>query len=261
MRPPLSPLAALPAGGLVTLVVVGVFLMIVSIIGWAGVKFNDRAGGRYVLGVYATVLIILMIMEFSAAGALVTFTGKLDDFVPSQVKDYGIYALVNQSYADCCCDFQRCPNGTCWLPANLPYPCDSIVNFKVFLVQFIDDRLTPIAVIAILIGLVQFVTAVSACCNQCKGKAAEAQRPIGGPLSYDGYADETAEYGGSWGYEAYVKGQPRAGSAAAAGAGAAAGGAAAPRPGSAAAAGGPRPGSAAAGRPGASAARAASTRK
>ena len=208
--------------------VVGVFLMIVSILGWAGVKFNDRAGGRYVLGVYSTVLIILMIMEFAAAGALVAFTGKLDEFTPATVKDAQVYYLVNQSYADCCCDRYRCPNGTCWLPANLLYPCDSLDTFKAYLIDYISERLTPIAVIAILIGLVQFVTAVSACCNQCKGKAVEAQRPIGGPLSYDGYADETAEYGG-YGYESYVRGKPAAG-------GAAGGGAAAPRAGSAAAA-------------------------
>jgi len=216
--------------------------MIVSIIGWAGVKFNDRAGGRYVLGVYSVVLIILMIMEFSAAGALVAFTGKLDEFQPAQqFKDQGIFFLVNQSYADCCCALMRCPNGTCWLPAKLLYPCDSLNSFKLFLVEYISERLTPIAVIAILIGIVQFITALSACCNQCKGKAVEAQRPMGGPLSYDGYADENAEYGG-YGYESYVKtGAARAGSAAAGAArpgAAAAGGAAAPRAGSAAGAGG-----------------------
>ena len=73
--------AALPSGGLVTLVVVGVFLMIVAIIGWLGVRFSAKVGGRYVLGIYATVLIILMIMEFAAAGALVSFTGQLDAWV------------------------------------------------------------------------------------------------------------------------------------------------------------------------------------
>lgn len=182
------------------MVVIGVFLMIVSILGWAGVKFNDRVGGRYVLGVYASALIILMIMEWAAAGALITFTGALDSFVPSQVKDFGTYTMINQSYTDCCCAFQRCPNGTCWLPAKLLYPCDSLATFSTYLVEYISERITPIAVIAILIGLVQFVTAVTACCNQCKGKSVEAQRPIGGPLSYDGYADEGAEYGG-YGYE------------------------------------------------------------
>ena len=79
-------LTALPSGGLTTLVVVGVFLMLVAIIGWAGVRFNYKVGGRYVLGVYATVLIILMIMEFAAAGMLVTFTGALDAFVSRSVR-------------------------------------------------------------------------------------------------------------------------------------------------------------------------------
>ena len=73
--------AALPSGGLGVLVAVGVFLMVVAIIGWAGVKFNYKMGGRYVLGVYATTLIILMIMEFSAAIVLVNFTGRLGNWV------------------------------------------------------------------------------------------------------------------------------------------------------------------------------------
>ena len=55
--------------------------MLVAIIGWLGVRFNAKIGGRYVLGIYATVLIILMLMEFAAAGALVTFTGYLDAWV------------------------------------------------------------------------------------------------------------------------------------------------------------------------------------
>ena len=115
-----------------------------------------------------------------------------------------ICAALTASPAACCCGFQQCPNGTCWLPANLLYPCDTLDHFKQYLVTYIDDRITPIAVVAILIGLIQFVTAIAACCNQCKGKSVEAAKPMGGPLSYDGYADESAEYGG-YGYESYVK--------------------------------------------------------
>lgn len=46
------------------------------------------------------------------------------------VKEQGIYRLINQSYTDCCCSHIRCPNDTCWLPANLLYPCDSLDNFR-----------------------------------------------------------------------------------------------------------------------------------
>jgi hypothetical protein len=211
--------AALPAGSLVTLLVTGVFLMLVAVLGWLGVAFNYKNCGRVSLGFYATILIILMIMEFSAAGAVITFTGKLDDFGPAQqVKDAGIYFLINQSYADCCCTFQRCPNDTCWLPSNLLYPCDSITTFRLFLEQYLSDRLIPICVIAILIGLVQFFTAIVACCNQCRGRTTEEQKKIaGGPLSYDGMYGDAAPEDGSFGYETYIKGSAtRPGSAAAA---------------------------------------------
>lgn len=224
--------AALPAGGLVTFVIVGVFLMLLSIMGWLGVAFNKKVCGRVTLGFYSTTLIILMIMEFAAAGAVITFTGKLDDFGPAQlVKDQGIYYLINQSYVDCCCAYQRCPNDTCWLPSTLLYPCDSITTFRLFLEEYLSDRLIPIAVIAILIGLVQFFTAVVSCCNQCKGRTAETQAKLaGGPLSYDGLYNEGEEQYSGYGYESYVKsGAARPGSAAAAGAPPAKDGATAPK--------------------------------
>lgn len=208
--------------------------MLLSILGWVGVGLNKKVCGRVTLGFYATALIILMIMEFAAAGAVITFTGKLDDFGPAQaVKDQGIYYLINQSFVDCCCNFQRCPNETCWLPSNLLYPCDSITTFRLFLENYISDRLIPISVIAILIAIVQFFTAIVACCNQCKGRKAETQQKLaGGPLSYDGLYNEGEEQYSGYGYESYVKsGAARPGSTAAAGAPPAKGeaGAAAPK--------------------------------
>lgn len=222
--------AALPAGGLVTLVIVGVFLLLISIIGWLGVRFNYKAGGRYILGIYAFVLIIIMIMEWAAAGTLITFSGKLDDFGPAlAVKDAGIYYMINQSYVDCCCSNIRCPNDTCWLPANLLYPCDSLERFNLFMAEYISDRLVPIGVIAILMGLIQLFTAVTACCNQCKGKEIQEKKKIGGPLSYEGNYPEEDSNGYTDSYTSYVKGEARAGSAAAVAA--AGSGATAPRAG------------------------------
>jgi hypothetical protein len=168
-----------------------------------GVKFNYNCCGRVTLGVYATCLIILMFMEWAAAGTIITFTSKLDDFGPTQYyKDYAVYALVNQSYADCCCSYLRCPNDTCWLPANLLYPCDSITTFSLYLDEYIGDRLIPIAVIAILVSFLQLFTAITACCNQCRGRTVQKMKETpAGPVSYDGM------YEGEEGYEGYAYGQ------------------------------------------------------
>lgn len=222
--------AALPAGGLKLLVAVGVFLLLTAIMGWIGVKWNYNCCGRFTLGIYATVLIILMIMEFAAAGTILSFTSKLDDFGPSQAyRDFAVFRLVNQSYADCCCAHIRCPNDTCWLPANLLYPCDSISTFSQYLDEYISDRLVPIGVIAILIGLVQFFTSITACCNQCRGRQVQGQKAISGVgnVSYDGMYEQDEQYGG-YGYDAYVKGGAAGGAP-----GAAPGGAGRPGPGGA----------------------------
>ena len=149
-------LAALPAGGLITLVVVGVFLMVVSIIGFAGAVYNSKIGGRYVLGIYATFLVIIMIMEFSAAGVLITFTGALDGFGPgTQAVNYGAFMLINSSYTECCCNRVPCPNGTCWIPAYVPYPCDSLQKFSDAVADYITEHIEPVAGVAIFLGLVQ----------------------------------------------------------------------------------------------------------
>ena len=216
--------AALPAGGLKLFVAIGVFLVLTAIAGWIGVKFNYRCCGRVTLGVYATVLIFLMLLEFIAAGTVLSFTNKLDDFGPAmQVRDLAVFTLVNQSYIDCCCSYRRCPNGTCWLPGNLLYPCDSLSTFSQFLENYITSNLVPICVVAILIAFIQFFTAITACCNQCRGRTVQAQMKLGaaGPVSYDGLYEGEENYGG-YGYDAYVKGggAPRPGSAAAAAAGA-----------------------------------------
>lgn len=65
---PLHVPAALPAGSLNTLVAVGVFLVILSILGCFGVRFNYKMGGRYILGIYAFFMVLVMLMEFAAAG-------------------------------------------------------------------------------------------------------------------------------------------------------------------------------------------------
>ncbi len=196
---------------------VGIFLVILSILGWLGVRFNYKVSGRYVLGFYGFFTVLIMLMEFSAAIALFTFVGTLDDFTPAlQFKDYGIFFLVNQSYADCCCDLRRCPNGTCWLPAVLPYPCDTLDTFKTFLVDFISERIQPVAGVALFLCILQLFTSITACCNQCAGKTLQEQKKMSGPLSYDGLYAENDE-GAGYGYESYVKGgQARPGSAAAA---------------------------------------------
>jgi hypothetical protein len=56
--------AALPANALKLVVSIGVFLLLTSIFGWVGVKYNHATCGRYTLGVYATILVILILMEW-----------------------------------------------------------------------------------------------------------------------------------------------------------------------------------------------------
>ena len=68
----------LPAASLNTLVTVGVFLLILSLVGCFGVRFNYKLGGRYALGFYAFFMVLIMLMEFIASIAIFTWVGVLD---------------------------------------------------------------------------------------------------------------------------------------------------------------------------------------
>lgn len=158
--------------------------MVVSIIGIAGAVYNSKIGGRYVLGVYATFLVCIMIMEFAAAGVLLAFTGALDSFGPGTESVNGpAFRLINQSYEECCCARLPCPNGTCWIPSYVPYPCDSLDKFSQAVADFIvgggagwsmcvlqaqpaptplillallqSEHIEPVGAIAIFLGLMQ----------------------------------------------------------------------------------------------------------
>ena len=94
----------LPAGALNTTVTVGVFLIILSLIGCFGVRFNYKLGGRYALGFYAFFMVLVMLMELIAALSIFTWVGLLDDYGPAQqYKANGIWMMINSTYAGCCC--------------------------------------------------------------------------------------------------------------------------------------------------------------
>lgn len=57
------------------------FLVILALAGFLGVAFNSKSVGRYILGFYACMMVLVMIMEFSASLAVLAFVGKLDNTV------------------------------------------------------------------------------------------------------------------------------------------------------------------------------------
>jgi hypothetical protein len=243
----------LPVPALNATVTVGVFLLMLSLIGCFGVRFNYKVGGRYALGFYAFFMVIVMLMELIAALSIFTWVGLLDDYsAAQQYKAHGLWLFINSTYSGCCCaigttvmqdgskvvSMGRCVfNNTCILPSSQPYPCDSKDNFAEYFTEYLTGNIEPVAGVTLFLFFLQFFTSVSACCNQCQGRKQEEKNKIGGALSYDGLYSEGDEAYSGYGYESYVKSgaaagapaPPRPGSAAAHAAAAAAGHAAPPR--------------------------------
>ena len=53
------------------------------------IKLNNKQVGRYLLGFYAFMMVLVMIMEFAAAMAIFTYIGKLEN-VNADAKGVGI---------------------------------------------------------------------------------------------------------------------------------------------------------------------------
>jgi hypothetical protein len=126
-----------------------VFLLFIAVSGCIGVKYNNKVFGRYMLGCYAGLMVLVMIMEFAASITIFSYIGHLDSVAPTEalnvravlprraprvcgcrrrvsavvhpapappmflqqvVKgDYGAFMLVNQSFYYCCCGMKKCP--------------------------------------------------------------------------------------------------------------------------------------------------------
>ena len=58
------------------------FLFLLALAGCVGVKLNNKQIGRYLLGFYAFMMVLVMIMEFAAALSIFVFMGKLEGVNP-----------------------------------------------------------------------------------------------------------------------------------------------------------------------------------
>jgi hypothetical protein len=124
--------------------------------------------------------------------------------------------LVNQSFFQCCCGKDKCPQPAlnmtrdfCWIPKTEPYPCQGLPDFARFVEDYIRERVEPVAYVAFFLCLLQLFTSIVACCNQCQGRKQQEKDKISGPMSYDGldgmYGEgEEAYTGGDNAYKAYA---------------------------------------------------------
>ena len=79
-----SPSPDLPSGALNAIVASGVFLLFIAVSGCLGVKYNNKVFGRYLLGCYAALMVLVMIMEFAASITIFSFIGHLDSVAPTE---------------------------------------------------------------------------------------------------------------------------------------------------------------------------------
>jgi hypothetical protein len=95
--------AVLPAAAVYPGLVAGCLLAIISVIGCAGAVNPGAVWARWFLGVYVVLIVILALVEFSGAGALITVTNRLTVYDNSrEFKDATVRRFVNSTYYHCC---------------------------------------------------------------------------------------------------------------------------------------------------------------
>lgn len=135
----------------------------------------------------------MMLFDFKRASLYYpsqTFSPSLSKVVNG---DYGTFMMVNSSFYACCCGYKKCPNlalnmtrNYCWIPRSEPYPCDSVESFAVYLKEYVEGNIQPVAGLALFLCMLQLFTSIVACCNQCQGKKQQEKDKIAGAMSYDG---------------------------------------------------------------------------
>lgn len=165
-----------PAVGLVT----GLFIIILSIAGCIGATNWEKGWAKLLLFVYDVVLLLIIVVEVVGAILIIMAMKDLEGckdspFGSSQCEDSqaAIRQWVNETRIDCCPVANRDNKECKWVDTILTdSTCVDFDTFKAALIDYVNDRIIPIAILVLLVAIIQLITFCSTCCLiKAKGKA------------------------------------------------------------------------------------------
>lgn len=163
----------IPKGGAYTAMGVGVVLMLISLVGCAGAKFNQSSFGRCLLCLYSIVMVILIIAELAAAGLVLTATGKLSKYKDADKVNKKIDNWINKTYTECCPGAVPADRA-CWLSKETDIvnanTCSNEAAFRTNLVHWMNKRLTPMGIVLAVVAFIQLLTMIATWCSMHGGK-------------------------------------------------------------------------------------------
>jgi hypothetical protein len=203
-------------------VAAGALLMLVSVFGFIGMCTYKRSGGRCILGVYASLMVILILIEVATALAVLLLLGKLnkvDDSDLGQSIERELNTSIHNIYDDCCVApaghndtittdlHQRCT----WLHDVDDADCGAFGTFRSAVISELRKSLQPATWVALGLAVTQLLTLVATCYLQCRGRTEQrkAERDAD-PYGYSALAAGEASDGTYGGYVGSSYRQPGA---------------------------------------------------
>ncbi len=184
----------IPSSAAVPIVISGVTLMIVAVLGVIGTYFNRKLVGRFILGVYAFVLSLTVLLEIISAGILLQGTGRLGD-ASADDSFNPINALINNTFEACCVNGTVQP--TCFVPRDAGIVteanCKQPLAFRAALIGWIDKNVDIIVGVTLFFAIVEILTMLATCFVSCRGS--RLARAADDKINIRGITIDESDYG------------------------------------------------------------------
>lgn len=151
---------------------VGVFLMVLALVGCAGARLREHSFGRFLLYIYLLLLVLLFILQIVAATYLLAAAGTFKQ--PKQIVNE-VAKFTQEQYGYCCtsspasanCVVNRINEDLTWCNEGTEEAFVDHVN------SWIKTNLRPIGQVLMVMASVTFIVFIALCCAISRGRSAQ----------------------------------------------------------------------------------------
>lgn len=162
------------------LLVIGLLICIVGVFGAVGSLFSHTTGGRGVLLLYAAMLAMLVIFEFSGGIAAGVKRNEIDSVFRLGINDSFMHIKNHPTYEDSwiefqqsfqCCGVNNYSDWAVYLNKQVPQSCCKVSDCTAFwpngctdyIVSWLESNAIGIAVVALLFAILQIFGVAGSC--------------------------------------------------------------------------------------------------
>lgn len=176
-------------------VTVGVVLMVVGFLGCVGNKLREHKFGRFILCLYATLMLLLIVLELVAAVFILAATGNLNN--PKSLKNQ-VDKWLAQEEVECCgsaTPTDKCITKTVDINGSEDWCAE---GFQSELRSWMNSHLKPVGIVLFVLAMIQIILVFASCGACCHGRrTAKAKKAAAAATSEGYYRADDLERGGA----------------------------------------------------------------